>query len=149
MEKTGIYVCIKNNLKPLLNVQAYCEKNNIDEYEIFIDKVKSKTDIKNRPAMEHLKSKIKKAEINHLIIDDISNLSREMSFNMDFISYLEKNKCKVSSTQGEAHLNFCVMLYKEMAKHSKEELSKKIKYGKMIAKERKEIAKQKEEELER
>ena len=149
MEKIGIYVCIKNNLKPLLNVQTYCEKNNIDEYEIFIDKVKSKTDIKNRPAMEHLKSKIKKAEINHLIIDDISNLSREMSFNMNFISYLEKNKCKVSSTQGEAHLNFCVMLYKEMAKHSKEELSKRVRYGKMIAKERKEITKQKEEELER
>jgi len=40
-------------------------------------------------------------------------------------------------------------LYKEMAKHSKEELSKRVRHGKMIAKERKEITKQKEEELER
>jgi len=149
MEKTGIYVCIKNNLKPLINVQTYCEKNNIDEYEIFIDKVKSKTDVKNRPAMTHLKEKIKKGEINNLIIDDISNLSRDITFNMKFLSYVENNECKVSSTQGADHLNFCTMLYKEMEKHSKQELSKKIKYGKMKSKERKESEKQKEEELER
>lgn len=134
MKKVGIYACIINDLRSLVRIQRYCDYNLITQYEIFIDKVDSLKDVKNRPALKELKQKVKNKELDFVVIDDISSISTKMRFNIDFIDYVEKHEVKISDTTSEKHLKFCKTLCSAMM----EEESRKIKIGREMAKRYKE-----------
>lgn len=137
MEKTGIYACITNDLRSLVKIQRYCDLHGIKQYEVFIDKVDNLRDVKNRPALKDLKEKVKNKQIDFVVIDNINDISSKLKFNIDFVNFVIENDCKISDTEGVAHLNFCKTLCSAIMEDEtkrRQELSRRIKVGKEMAK---------------
>lgn len=95
MEKIGLYASIKNNsLLEVYILENYCSKNNINDYEIFVDQVKNRL-IETRPSLDKLKACVKEGKINKVIVPNISNIGRNPKFTLDQIYFFRDNNCKV------------------------------------------------------
>ncbi len=122
MEKVAVYYTSKINKEEfdrlnLLRIDEWCKKNNY-EYTLFIDKVKNRNITKNRLEMNKLKEELEKGTFNKVVIRSIRNLSNDSFFISDFITFIEKNNCKLISMDGFTPLH--INLY-EIFKNIKEE----------------------------
>ena len=112
MEKVAVYVSFKNqNSKSiefvLKQVANWCLMKNYD-YTIYFDKVKNRSDL-NRKELNELKEDIKNKEYSKIVIKDITHLSRNTIYNIEFLKFLDDNDCQIESMDG---LN--LTLYKEI-----------------------------------
>lgn len=112
MEKVAVYASFKNqnsksieySLKQLAN---YCLMKNYD-YTFYLDKVKNRSDL-NRKELNELKEDIKNKEYSKVVIKDITQLSRNTVYNMEFLKFLDDNNCQIESMDG-----LDLTLYKEI-----------------------------------
>ena len=112
MEKVAVYASFKNqnsksieySLKQLAN---YCLMKNYD-YTFYFDKVKSRLDL-DRKELNSLKKDIKNKEYSKVVIKDITQLSRNTVYNMEFLKFLDDNNCQIESMDG-----LDLTLYKEI-----------------------------------
>ena len=103
MEKVAVYASFKNqnsksmeySLKQLAN---YCLMKNYD-YTFYFDKVKSRLDL-NRKELNSLKEDIENKEYSKVVIKDITQLSRNTVYNMEFLKFLDDNNCQIESIDG-------------------------------------------------
>ena len=103
MEKVAVYASFKNqnsksieySLKQLAN---YCLMKNYD-YTFYFDKVKSRLDL-NRKELNSLKEDIENKEYSKVVIKDITQLSRNTIYNMEFLKFLDDNNCQIESMDG-------------------------------------------------
>ena len=103
MEKVAVYASFKNqnsksieySLKQLAN---YCLMKNYD-YTFYFDKVKSRLDL-NRKELNSLKEDIENKEYSKVVIKDITQLSRNTVYNMEFLKFLDDNDCQIESMDG-------------------------------------------------
>lgn len=103
MEKVAVYASFKNqnsksieySLKQLAN---YCLMKNYD-YTFYFDKVKSRLDL-DRKELNSLKEDIENKEYSKVVIKDITQLSRNTVYNMEFLKFLDDNNCQIESMDG-------------------------------------------------
>lgn len=103
MEKVAVYASFKNqnsksieySLKQLAN---YCLMKNYD-YTFYFDKVKSRLDL-DRRELNSLKEDIENKEYSKVVIKDITQLSRNTVYNMEFLKFLDDNNCQIESMDG-------------------------------------------------
>lgn len=112
MEKVAVYASFKNqnsksieySLKQLAN---YCLMKNYD-YTFYFDKVKSRLDL-DRKELNSLKEDIENKEYSKVVIKDITQLSRNTFYNMEFLKFLDDKDCQIESMDG-----LDLTLYKEI-----------------------------------
>ena len=112
MEKVAVYASFKNqnsksieySLKQLAN---YCLMKNYD-YTFYFDKVKNRSNL-NRKELNSLKEDIENKEYSKVVIKDITQLSRNTVYNMEFLKFLDDNNCHIESMDG-----LDLTLYKEI-----------------------------------
>ena len=112
MEKVAVYASFKNqnskSIQPFLKLMAdYCLMKNYD-YTIYFDKVKSRLDL-DRKELNSLKEDIENKEYSKVVIKDITQLSRNTIYNMEFLKFLDDNDCQIESMDG-----LDLTLYKEI-----------------------------------
>lgn len=103
MEKVAVYASFKNqnsksieySLKQLAN---YCLMKNYD-YTFYFDKVKNRLDL-DRKELNSLKEDIENKEYSKVVIKDITQLSRNTVYNMEFLKFLDDNDCQIESMDG-------------------------------------------------
>ena len=103
MEKVAVYASFKNqnsksieySLKQLAN---YCLMKNYD-YTFYLDKVKNRSDL-NRKELNELKEDIANKEYSKIVIKDITQLSRNTFYNVEFIKFLNDNNCQIECIDG-------------------------------------------------
>jgi DNA invertase Pin-like site-specific DNA recombinase len=103
MEKVAVYASFKNqnsksieySLKQLAN---YCLMKNYD-YTFYLDKVKNRSDL-NRKELNELKEDIANKEYSKIVIKDITQLSRNTFYNVEFIKFLNDNNCQIECMDG-------------------------------------------------
>lgn len=103
MEKVAVYASFKNQNRKsidffLKRIADYCLMKNYD-YTIYFDKVKNRNDL-DRKELNNLKEDIENKEYSKIIIRDITQLSRNTFYNMEFLKFLEDNDCKIESMDG-------------------------------------------------
>ena len=112
MEKVAVYASFKNqNSKSieytLKQIANWCLMKNYD-YTIYFDKVKSRLDL-DRKELNNLKEDIENKEYSKIVIKDITQLSRNTIYNMEFLKFLDDNGCQIESMDG-----LDLTLYKEI-----------------------------------
>lgn len=112
MEKVAVYASFKNqNSKSieysLKQLADYCLMKNYD-YTFYFDKVKSRLDL-DRKELNSLKEDIENKEYSKVVIKDITQLSRNTVYNMEFLKFLDDNNCQIESMDG-----LDLTLYKEI-----------------------------------
>lgn len=103
MEKVAVYASFKNQNRKSIDfnlklIADYCLMKNYD-YTIYFDKVKSRLDL-DRKELNKLKEDIKNKEYSKLVIKDITHLSRNTFYNMEFLQFLDDNDCQIESIDG-------------------------------------------------
>lgn len=103
MEKVAVYASFKNQNRKsidffLKRIADYCLMKNYD-YTIYFDIVKNRNDL-DRKELNNLKEDIENKEYSKIIIKDITQLSRNTFYNMEFLKFLEDNDCKIESMDG-------------------------------------------------
>lgn len=104
MEKVAVYVSFKNHdRKPidyfLDKIANWCIMKNYD-YSIYYDKVKSRLDLQNRKDLNRLKEDIENKKISKVIVKDITQLSRNTIYNIEFLEFLKDNDCQIECIDG-------------------------------------------------
>lgn len=112
MEKVAVYASFKNqNSKSieytLKQIANWCLMKNYD-YTIYFDKVKNRLDL-NRKELNNLKEDIENKEYSKIVIKDITQLSRNTIYNVEFLKFLDDNDCQIESMDG-----LDLTLYKEI-----------------------------------
>lgn len=112
MEKVAVYASFKNqNSKSieytLKQIANWCLMKNYD-YTIYFDKVKNRLDL-NRKELNNLKEDIENKVYSKIVIKDITQLSRNTIYNMEFLKFLDDNDCQIESMDG-----LDLTLYKEI-----------------------------------
>ena len=112
MEKVAVYASFKNQNRKsidffLKRIADYCLMKNYD-YTIYFDKVKSRLDL-DRKELNNLKEDIENKEYSKIVIKDITQLSRNTIYNMEFLKFLDDNNCQIESMDG-----LDVTLYKKI-----------------------------------
>lgn len=104
MDKIAIYyVKLENDNSfdsQLEFLKKWCENNNCN-YSLFVDNVKHSMDLNNRKFLEILKYLIRKNVYSKIIIYNLKNISCNLKFNLDFISFAEEYNCKIIALNGE------------------------------------------------
>lgn len=103
MEKVAVYASFKNQNRKsidffLKRIADYCLMKNYD-YTIYFDKVKNRLDL-DRKELNNLKEDIENKEYSKIVIKDITQLSRNTVYNMEFLQFLDDNGCKIESMDG-------------------------------------------------
>lgn len=119
MEKVAGYLCFKNQGKNSISIGLkqmvdWCLLKNYD-CTIYFDKVKSRLDL-NRKELNRLKEYIQNEKYKKVVIKDMTNVSRNTLFNINFLQFLKENNCEIESMDG-VNLN----LYKKIFNKNKEE----------------------------
>ena len=112
MEKVAVYASFKNqNSKSietiLKQIANWCLMKNYD-YTIYFDKVKNRLDL-DRKELNSLKEDIENKEYSKVVIKDITQLSRNTIYNIEFLKFLDDNDCQIESMDG-----LDLTLYKEI-----------------------------------
>lgn len=103
MEKVAVYASFKNQNRKsidffLKRIADYCLMKNYD-YTIYFDKVKSRLDL-DRKELNNLKEDIENKEYSKIVIKDITQLSRNTIYNVEFSHFLDDNNCQIESMDG-------------------------------------------------
>ena len=103
MEKVAVYASFKNQNRKSIDfnlklIADYCLMKNYD-YTIYFDKVKSRLDL-DMKELNKLKEDIKNKEYSKLVIKDITHLTRNTFYNMEFLQFLDDNNCQIESIDG-------------------------------------------------
>lgn len=103
MEKVAVYASFKNQNRKsidffLKRIADYCLMKNYD-YTIYFDKVKSRLDL-DRKELNNLKVDIENKEYSKIVIKDITQLSRNTIYNIEFLQFLDDNDCQIESMDG-------------------------------------------------
>lgn len=103
MEKVAVYASFKNQNRKsidffLKRIADYCLMKNYD-YTIYFDKVKSRLDL-DRKELNNLKENIENKEYSKIVIKDITQLSRNTIYNVEFLHFLDDNNCQIESMDG-------------------------------------------------
>lgn len=103
MEKIAVYASFKNqNNKSieyfLKQISDYCLLKNYD-YTIYFDKVQNRLDL-NRKELNNLKNDIKNKEYSKIVIKDITQLSRNTGYNVEFLQFVNDNDCTIECMDG-------------------------------------------------
>ena len=103
MEKVAVYASFKNQNRKsidffLKQASDWCLMKNYD-YTLYFDKVKSRLNL-DRKELNSLKENIKNGEYSKVIIKDITQLSKNIVANIEFLQFLEDNDCKIESMDG-------------------------------------------------
>ena len=103
MEKVAVYASFKNQNRKsidffLKQIADYCLMRNYD-YTIYFDKVKSRLDL-DRKELNNLKEDIENKEYSKIVIKDITQLSRNTIYNIEFLQFLDDNDCQIESMDG-------------------------------------------------
>lgn len=103
MEKVAVYLCFKNKKRVAIDyflkqISDWCLMKNYD-YTLYFDKVQNRLDL-NRKELNNLKEDIENKEYSKVIIKDITQLSRNTIYNINFLQFLEDNNCKIESMDG-------------------------------------------------
>lgn len=103
MEKVAVYASFKkqNNKSIeyfLKQISDYCLLKNYD-YTIYFDKVQNRLDL-NRKELNNLKDDIKNKEYSKIVIKDITQLSRNTGYNVEFLQFVSDNDCKIECIDG-------------------------------------------------
>ena len=69
------------------------------DYTFYFDKVKSRLDL-DRKELNSLKEDIENKEYSKVVIKDITQLSRNTVYNMEFLKFLDDNDCQIESMDG-------------------------------------------------
>ena len=101
MEKIAVYYVSKIDKEhsaelDLIKIENYCKENSYD-YTLYIDKVKSRKIITGRNSLDKLKEDIKNGMFSKILITNLTNVSRDTNFNLNFITFAEDNECKIVS----------------------------------------------------
>ena len=88
---------IKNN--DLKQIELWCRKRNYN-YTFYIDDIKNGNDIENRFSLNKLKRDIQRGYYSNIVIINLSNLSQDITFSLEFIDFALKYNCKVVSMDG-------------------------------------------------
>lgn len=100
MEKVAVYLTFKkkhdNRIKDIQmkNISDYCFNKNYD-YDLYLDIVDSNLDLFHRKDFNRLKEQIEDDKYDKVIIKNMSNLSRDNLFCIDFIKFLKNNNCLI------------------------------------------------------
>ena len=70
-----------------------------NDYTLYFDKVQNRLDL-NRKELNNLIEDIENKEYSKVIIKDITQLSRNTIYNINFLQFLEDNNCKIESMDG-------------------------------------------------
>ena len=124
MEKVAVYASFKNQNRKsidffLKRIAEYCLMKNYD-YTIYFDKVKSRLDL-DRKELNNLKEDIENKEYSKIVIKDITQLSRNTVYNMEFLQFLDDNECKIESMDGTD-----LTLYKKIFDRFNEKKEEKV-----------------------
>jgi len=103
MEKVAVYASFKNQNRKsidffLKQIADYCLMKNYD-YTIYFDKVKSRLDL-DRKELNNLKEDIENKEYSKIVMKDITQLSRNTIYNIEFLKFLDDNNCQIESMDG-------------------------------------------------
>lgn len=103
MEKVAVYASFKNHNRQsidyfLKQISDWCLMKNYD-YTLNFDKVQNRLDL-NRKELNNLIEDIENKEYSKVIIKDITQLSRNTIYNINFLQFLEDNNCKIESMDG-------------------------------------------------
>lgn len=103
MEKVAVYASFKDQSRKSIDfflnrVADWCLMKNYD-YTLYFDKVKNRLDL-DRNELNKLKHDIQDGKYKKLIIKDMTNVSRNTTFNIEFLQFLDDNDCKVESMDG-------------------------------------------------
>ncbi len=125
MEKVAIYASFKKNATNsisyfLKQLADWCLMKNYD-YTIYFDKVENRVDLKNRKELNSLKEDIENKEYSKIIIKDLTHLSRDTFYNIEFLKFLDDNDCKIESMDG---FNFDIYkaIYNKFSKNKEEKV---------------------------
>ncbi len=67
------------------------------KYTIYIDIVNGLNELKLREMLKKLKKDIIDNKFNKVIIDSLSNLSKNRAFTLEFLQFLKENNCTLES----------------------------------------------------
>ncbi|MCI9434915.1 MAG: recombinase family protein [Bacilli bacterium] len=121
MERVAVYYVEKINKEHSCNLDLrkignFCIENNYD-YCLYVDIVKSRKIINNRKELKKLKKDIENRVYSKIIILNLSNISRNIDFNLELIRFAESYNCKIISTDKfdpHQYKNFIDNVYKKI-----------------------------------
>lgn len=125
MEKVAVYASFKKQNRQsidffLKQLADWCLMKNYD-YTIYFDKVQDRTSLKNRKELEDLKEDIEQQRYSKVVIRNISQLSRSVEDNIDFLNFLISNNCEIESMDG-----LDLTLYKRITEKFNEKKEEKV-----------------------
>ena len=100
-------------------LSSYCSYKGFEDVAFFVDEGKSGGYIAKRPAMMELLDKLKKGEVQRIIVNNLSRFSRNLREFLDVIETMKNNKCEfisltenidTSSAQGRFFLNIMMSM---------------------------------------
>lgn len=125
MEKVAVYASFKKQNRQsidffLKQLADWCLMKNYD-YTIYFDKVQDRTSLKNRKELEDLKEDVEQQRYSKVVIRNISQLSRSVEDNIDFLNFLISNNCEIESMDG-----LDLTLYKRITEKFNEKKEEKV-----------------------
>ena len=77
---------LKNKIEKLMNTKGTYEYNLFEIYSMYYEEEDNK-----------LKEDIENGKFSKILITNLTNVSRDTNFNLEFISFAEDNECKIVS----------------------------------------------------
>ena len=104
MEKVAVYASFKNKDKKLIShhlkrIKDWCLIKSYD-CTIYLDKVKDRRNLQNRKELEDLKDDVRQHRYSKVIIENISQLSNNVTELIEFFDFLTLNNCDIESIDG-------------------------------------------------
>ncbi len=104
MEKVAVYASFKNKDKKsisyhLKRIKDWCLIKSYD-CTIYLDKVKDRRNLQNRKELEDLKDDVRQHRYSKVIIENISQLSNNVTELIEFFDFLTLNNCDIESIDG-------------------------------------------------
>lgn len=120
MEKVAVYYVSKNNDDysnlDFIKIEEYCKQNNY-EYILYNDIVNDRNITEGRNELDKLKSDITNGIYSNILILSLTNVSKDVKFNLSFITYVEDNNCKIISidkSDPHQYKKFIDTMYKKL-----------------------------------
>lgn len=120
MEKVAVYYVslIDDDYSNLdfVKIEEYCKQNNY-EYILYTDIVKDRNITEERNELDRLKRDITDGKYPKILISSLTNISKNVKFNLSFITYAEDNNCKIISidkSDPHQYKKFIDTMYKKL-----------------------------------
>lgn len=120
MEKVAVYYVslIDDDYSNLdfVKIEEYYKQNNY-EYILYTDIVKDRNITEERNELDRLKRDITDGKYSKILISSLTNISKNVKFNLSFITYAEDNNCKIISidkSDPHQYKKFIDTMYKKL-----------------------------------